>query len=338
MVKHGGNVYGRGMAPDSLLDFSSNINDFVSGSRYSMYPEIDLKKYKEKIADYARVKAENIAIGPGLNYFISHFIDFYSIRWPLIIKPAFSEYEKVASSRKLEYSNLNIDILSSRPNVINNYRYDALFIVTPVNPTGELIDIGIMEKICETSARMNAYVFIDDAFGDFVPEYSEKLAKIALNNRYVFVGRSLTKMFAMPSLRLGYLISDRSNIENIENLMETWPVCQPALDFISGTDMEYVRNRTIRRNERELKFMISKLQGMGFRILGKPVANYVSFLIEKPEEFENFALKRGILVRVLDDFPELGGKAVRIAIKKRNKNMDLVNTISDYLNFVKNSH
>lgn len=331
MVKHGGNIYNTGLSPDSIIDFSSNINEFGIRSRYAFYPETYYGKYEKKIADYAGVGAGNIVIGPGLNYFIARFFDFYSIRYPLIIKPAFSEYEKAALDRKLEYSTLKLDIVKRNAGIVRNYRYDAMFIVTPNNPTGEIVDTEIIEDLCRVSAGKNSYIFIDSAFGDFVPEYSEKLAEIALKNPNVLLGRSLTKIFAMPSLRLGYLISSEANIMNFKNLMETWSVCQPALDFISGIDMDHVRDQAIENTERERHFMISGLAKLGLQIIGEPVANYVSFSIEDPEDLEKFANQRGILVRVLDDFPELGGRAVRVSIKRRKKNELLLRTVADFL-------
>jgi threonine-phosphate decarboxylase len=47
---------------------------------------------------------------------------------------------------------------------------DMLFICTPNNPTGRLVERGAIEEILERSASHGVLVVVDEAFMDFVPQ------------------------------------------------------------------------------------------------------------------------------------------------------------------------
>jgi histidinol-phosphate aminotransferase len=85
-----------------------------------------------------------------------------------------------------------------------------IIVTTPNSPTGELISDENLQKIIDNSK--NALVMIDETYATYAGKSYAHLAK-KYNN--VAVIKSMSKDFALAGLRLGYIISDKQNINYI---------------------------------------------------------------------------------------------------------------------------
>ena len=90
-----------------------------------------------------------------------------------------------------------------------------MFIATPNNPTGLMPDTALLHKLVSLCESRHIHLIVDEAFIDFLPEGSPLTARLP-ETRYLYLLRSLTKFFAIPGLRLGYLLCGDSHI--ISNL------------------------------------------------------------------------------------------------------------------------
>jgi len=86
-----------------------------------------------------------------------------------------------------------------------------IFICNPNNPTGNIVvEKSSIEKM---PAKL---VVIDEAFMDFLPnEMDYTLVWHASKNEDIIVLRSFTKFFALPGLRIGYLISHPKTVKRL---------------------------------------------------------------------------------------------------------------------------
>lgn len=83
---------------------------------------------------------------------------------------------------------------------------DCLFLCTPNNPTGLLPERGLLEAIAQRCRALNISLILDEAFLDFIPDQPGFIPLLA-QHPHVWVLRSLTKFYAIPGLRLGYLLN-----------------------------------------------------------------------------------------------------------------------------------
>jgi len=335
---HGGDIYKfaeeNKVQLCNVLDFSASINDFIRVKNMIIkkeyienYPEINLAKYKKILAGN-EFKPENIALIPGLTAFIHTFMA--SVKGNVVIvSPTFTEYLKPQIYGKRII--VPFDILNKNPDILKNYNFDALFLVYPDSPTGQIMDSNSFHSIIEIAMKKNSTVFLDESFIWFVNNREIKEMKLIEKYSNIIIGRSMTKVISMPGLRLGYIASNYSTIGNIEKNLAPWGINEIALIYLS----KYIGNLRYlgKKTEIERNYIIKSIKDIGFRAIGKPRANYITFQL--PENIDGNNLKKylagnNIMIRLLDDYNEFGSNYIRIAIKRRAKNRILINALSAY--------
>ena len=95
------------------------------------------------------------------------------------------------------------------------------WICNPHNPTGQLWSRASLEAMLDR----HALVICDEAFLPLVPE-AEQQSMIALVAQYpnLVVIRSLTKLFGVAGLRVGYAIAQPDRLKRWKAWRDPWPV------------------------------------------------------------------------------------------------------------------
>ncbi len=343
-LEHGGNIWSAArrlnVAAADLLDFSSNLNDFpvfypdgILGNLNLLrpYPDPDHRTYMGGISTYLGIRPENIVLGPGLTHMIYKFCQAGRFRKAVIIDPSFTEYEAAcaASATQVSHARSIQDILE----MPEKADYDAVFMASPSNPAGNIISWPEMQEILWAAETGNFTVFLDEAFADFASDYDrDRACREASENPNLIVGRSLTKLFGLASLRLGFIVCTKENADMVSNVMEPWSVGQDALEFISA--MNYTQFHGLPETTAvERRWMISALADLGFTVEGDPRANY--FVVRIPDGIDEHLLEsylnsRKILVKALSDIHGKG-KFFRTAVKRHEYNMVLMESIADFM-------
>ena len=100
-------------------------------------------------------------------------------------------------------------------------RQAVLWICNPHNPTGQLWSRGSLEPLLERFAL----VICDEAFMPLVPqEVDASLIPLLESHPNLVVIRSLTKLFSIAGLRLGYALGDPVRLERWQRWRDPWPV------------------------------------------------------------------------------------------------------------------
>lgn len=318
MDEHGGNIYRYGK---DIIDFSANINPLglnkgiKKALRNSLngithYPDPDSRDLLKSIARYWKIKEENILLGNGSSELIYLVMNTFRPRKVFIPFPAFSEYERAAKTIK----------------DVRGRSLHILFICNPNNPTGSLVRIparrgGIGLRV------------IDETFMDFVPD-EDKHTMIwkAAKSRGIIVLRTFTKFFAIPGLRLGYLVAHRDLVKIMKGHQVPWNI--NSLSQAAGImlrDKEYIKKtRSFVKRERE--FLFKELSGIeGF----KPFPSVTNFILVKIDGITSTILKerlirKGILIRDCSNFRGLNNKFIRVAVRKRSENIRLIEALKYY--------
>lgn len=101
---------------------------------------------------------------------------------------------------------------------------DCLFLCTPNNPTGLLPDRRLLALIAERCQSLDIALILDEAFIDFIPDEPGFIPLLA-HNPHVWVLRSLTKFYAIPGLRLGYLVNgDARAVARMRERQMPWSI------------------------------------------------------------------------------------------------------------------
>jgi len=154
-------------------------------------------------------------------------------------------------------------------------RTRAIFINSPMNPTGTLLEDSFLKEI----ATLGVPVISDEIYHGLV--YEGKARSILEFTDKAFVLNGFSKRFAMTGLRLGYLIAPKEYMRSLQKLQQNLFICAPSIAQQAGIAAlteakEDVEKMKAIYNERRI-YMISRLKEMGFKIDVEPKGAFYIF-------------------------------------------------------------
>jgi len=339
--QHGGNIYE--VKQKSVLDFSANINPLGIPSRIEKllsrqlkdlvhYPDPRAHRLAAALARYWKVKEENVLVGNGSTELIYLILNAFGPDKVTLPAPSFTEYERAA---RISGSQVRFIHMLEGEGFCLNFQHinncDMLFVCNPNNPTGNLVVDG-RAGIGNIHAKR---IIIDEAFMDFVPnEKRYTFIPEAVRSKKIMVLRTLTKLFALPGLRVGYLIAHRDVVQTLREYQIPWSVnvlAQIAAE--QGLSEFAFIQRSKRLIEKEREFIYERLG----RISGlKPYLSVANFLLVKIKDkrltslcLKKRLLKKGILIRDCANFRGLNKQFIRVAVRTHQENMQLVQALEE---------
>lgn len=352
-VNHGGQLEELSeqyrIAPENIIDFSVNVNPLGPSEsiieilrknifQIYRYPDTESRHFRRKLADKLNLSYENIIVGNGSNELIFLLLRAYPESKVLIINPTYSEYERGArvSGANIEYLLLRWQdsfYLDKELLIQKARNCDFVFLCNPNNPTGHLTESSLIVEILR-SLPSTTFV-VDEAFMDFVDECSKyQLVSEVRNFPNLIVLRSMTKIFAIPGLRLGYLTANTETIKRMNQVREPWSV--NILAQIVGEHLleqkEYVEN-TIKFINKERLFLINELSQLGWLRVFPSSANFILSRINA-ENLDSkdlcfMLMNSGFAIRNCSNFMGLDNKFFRIAIREHFQNERLIEKFHD---------
>jgi histidinol-phosphate aminotransferase len=144
-------------------------------------------------------------------------------RRPAVVHPQFTEPDRAMAARDAAVDHVLLsDPYTLDPAAIPD-EADLVVIGNPTNPTGVLHPRTAIKAIMKSGRT----VVVDEAFMDFVPGEPESLA--SSKDEGLIVLRSLTKILAVPGLRVGYLLAAPALAQRLRDRRQAWPVNGLAL-------------------------------------------------------------------------------------------------------------
>lgn len=345
---HGGIYYHKNIK-DNIIDFSTNVNPLGPSSKVistirknlkliSSYPDPDAKELKEAIVEYADVDSEHIVVGNGANELIHLFADAFVKKGDkaVIPIPTFFEYEFACdkNSASITYVELN-DFMFSSDSMIDaiDNGTKVVFICNPNNPSGMLANRDDIERVLEHAYNNNSLVMLDECFMDFVDD-SEKHSFAKHINRYenLVVLRTLTKVFGLAGLRVGYCLAGKKIAKILNRVKVPWSInalAQKAA-VVALNDIAYL-NRTKSLIRRERKYLYNNIAKMHQYRPYRTDTNFFLIKLVKSDSLsvQERLLKKRMLVRDCSTFTGMSTDFIRVAVQKHDANKLLINALKE---------
>ncbi len=360
---HGGNILQYGYK-SGIIDFSANINPTglskkavkilkdLGRLKYftENYPEILPESFIQALSDYHGIDKKYIFPGAGASDLIFNIVDILNPNNIIIVEPSFSEYERAAVKRAGKSKIIHINTYFSEnfelkekslskllENIKKLDKNDLIFIASPSNPAGAVTFADTVTEILKRIKTKNAFLILDESFMDFCEEFSSK-SFIGSGGKFdnLIIIRSMTKFFAMPGLRLGYIFANNKIITKFAGSLPPWKVSSLASEIASESlkDKDYIlRSRNLLYElKKDLNEKFKKLKS--FEMIPS-AANFFLIKIKNcgfnSEDLKNYLLKSGILIRYCGDYRGLDGKYFRIAVRKKSDNDYLIRKLKDFV-------
>ncbi len=330
------------LEPHTLLDFSSNVNPYgpprrvaeaVAALDYGAYPDRSCFRLRQAIAELHGVDPDHVLVGNGSNELI-HLLARALLQpgdSALVIGPTFGEYARaseLAGANVLLWCGcrdhgFQIDhvLIVER---IQRQRPRLVWLCSPNNPTGIAISAEGLVALAGACREMGSRLIVDRAYADMLRDAVPDAVDTAELHSFVIQLHSLTKLYALAGLRLGYLVAHHEVIERVAAYQPTWSVnsAAQAAGLAALGDKEFVRV-TLPRLWQSSDQLRRELRALGLTVLPSRLP-FMLVHTGNGAATRKDLLQQGCVVRDCASFglPEY----VRVAPRKPEENLILVNT------------
>lgn len=314
--------------PGRVIDFSTNTNalpwdvrfDFDLRGLMSDYPDDEAVLLRDLLARSHNCSPEEILVTNGSNeaiYLLASYCKPSETNY--ILQPSYGEYARALGAWGIQSAGVfALDELKAGAG--------SVWICNPNNPSGTWISPQILAGTI--ASHPETTFIIDEAYIDFLTEEREKIDFTEFSNLVIL--RSLTKLYHLCGVRLGYVMADRCIIRRLKLRQPTWSVNSVAQAAAAAflRDEDYPR-KTREFYRAETPRFIARIKDAGFNV-SPTCVNFFLVETEDDERLITFLLRRGLVVRHTRNFPGLDGRYVRIATRLPRENDVLADALKEF--------
>ena len=249
----------------------------------------DLGKYPDQsliyqyLSRYLKVKKENILLSSGIDGSIKSILEIFLKPNDKIacLNPSYAMYNVYSKIFKLNLiqipydKNFKLDKIKLIKTIKSGIK--VLFLPNPNQPIEDnlsLKDLKILAKTCE---RFKVLMVVDEAYHMFGSQTSLSLISRFEN---VIILRTFSKSFGLPSIRLGYILSNK----NIIKIFNTFRLSYES-NFLTDKVVTYflqnikIVENYIKKVKQGREFIKSELRKINLKVIGGK-SNYLLIIFE----------------------------------------------------------
>ncbi len=196
-------------------------------------------------------------------------------------------------------------------------RIRLVFLTSPNNPTGDVMDLPLLEDIL-AAAQGRSLVVVDEAYAEFCDRSSATVLLERCENLVVL--RTLSKAWASAGLRCGTVLAQPSVVGLLRRIIAPYPLPSPVVGLalrMLEPDMMAKQKELLDQMTENKAYLLDILAGRRFiRDLLPGEANFVLLRTESPEELMTFCAQRNVILRGFPADPLLRDH-IRISVGSR---------------------
>lgn len=275
----------------------ANENPYNNG--VNRYPDPYQSELKKELAKIKGVSTKNMLLGNGSDEVLD--LLFRAFCEPkqdnvVVTSPSYGMYKVLANLNNVELKEVLLEedfsLNSNKILEAVNENTKMILLCSPNNPTGNVIDFEVIEKLL---INTNCLVVIDEAYIDFSTKNSsiEKLSKY----KQLIVSQTLSKFYGMAGIRLGMCFASEEIITILNRIKPPYNVNvltqNKALELLKNYDNSY-KNEVIEQR----KLLSDSLAEFPFVVKVYPSdANFILIKTTDANTIYNELIKKQIVVR-----------------------------------------
>ena len=332
---------------DAQVILSANENNFGIPARVheqmqnalrktllNRYPDPLAHDLRSEIASWHAVNPQNVLLGNGGDELIFNLLLAFGgpRRKMLNCPPTFSIYAlyaQLTGTKVVHVPRLPETFqLDTQAVAAAAQDCDLVFLTTPNNPTGDVID---REWIARFAAATPALVIVDEAYGDFLAAESSCIPLVS-EHENLAVLRTLSKAFALAGARCGYLIASQSVIDGLAAVRQPYSVnvLTQAVAVTAVREREAFQPAIsqIKAERERLREELSQINGVQ---VWPSAANFILVRLPNAHKIHKILQEKySILVRDFSCSPSLAN-CLRISIGTPQENDQLIRAITEII-------
>ena len=318
------------------LDLQQALGERLGQVAINRYPGTRVADVVTALTAFAQVPAGcRLILGNGSDELINLLALACDVPGATVLAPVpgFVMYEMAAKLQGLAFvgvpltADFELDA-SAMLDAIATHRPAITYIAYPNNPTANLFDDGVIDRIVAAVGAQSGLVVFDEAYQPFASRtWMQRMAA----HPHVLVMRTLSK-FGLAGVRLGYLVGAAALIDEIDKVRPPYNVgvlnAEATLFALEHAD-EFARQAAVLRSERaRLSEALAALPGV--RAFPSE-ANMI--LVRVPDAAALFAAlkQRGVLVKQVSGLHSLLANCLRLTVGAPDENDLLISALQNAL-------
>lgn len=196
-----------------------------------------------------------------------------------------------------------------------------IYVNSPLNPCGHILSAAALSNLLALAHQHSAPLVFDSVYDSFVfgdPSLATPLS-LTQDWRRVYVVNSMSKNYGSPGLRIGWIISSRSNVDALTTVLEreNIAVCGVAQDLacarLAEGNAELVD--VVRAGRRLLLTHLPRIEGVSFDAPAGGTQIFARVPVDDVEQFCDFALvEQGLSMVSSSNYEGVTGPWVRLPL------------------------
>ena len=303
------------------------------------YPESVLSELQEELANYSGVKQSQVIVGGDgadeiIDVLAKTFIDEGDEF--IVPLPSYMYYEYLLQQygARPVYAKWNLDENKlDKDSIVNaiNEKTKMIFLCTPNNPTGTLIDKEVIKEIA--SNNPDILVVVDEAYF----EYSEVTNKDLIDEYgNIFIIRTMSKVMGLAGMRVGYGLACNEIIEYMHRIKPVFSLTRLSYVATLNTlrDKKYIEE-SIEKGIESRQYLYDELSKIDSLNVFPSKSNFMLIGIKDTgftaSELSLELMKNGVIVRDCTSFKGLDEYWIRISICTLDEDEKFIKIIKEVL-------
>lgn len=336
---HGDDAYKFGRP--ITADFSSNVCCGVDLSPLKRrlcqrldcighYPEPEPFTLEARLAHYHHLPIGSVCVTNGATEAIYLIAQTFRGTNSAIVQPTFSEYGDAC-----RLHGHRVTSLYTLPSEREAYRLPEevrmLWLCNPNNPTGTVLN---RHWLLELIGRNPQVCFVMDHSYEYFTLQPLLSATEAAGMPHVLLLHSMTKCYAIPGLRLGYVTGDAGLLQRLRTNRMPWSVNGLAIEAgLHMLEHDVLRSSDVATYLQETARLRRMLEALGGLNVWETDTHFmlVQLRIGKASALKEYLIeKHGTLIRDASNFEGLDDRFFRIATQTPKENDRLVEAIAQW--------
>ncbi len=293
------------------------LHKFVDSGRLQVYPEYG--NVNEIVAQYAGCQANEVMLTNGADQAIDVIMRAFLDAGDKVIipSPSFAMFYQSACLQDAEilkprYAGETLDFPFTEVLKFLDQDPKLLVLCNPNNPTGTAISLEDVRRTLEKASTKGIAVLHDEAYFEFSGITAKDFLKDFDN---LFITRTLSKQFGVVSSRIGYVMSQEQNIEQLLKIRGPYDVNMFAVQaLIAAFENPEYSKTYIQEVMQKAKPMLENFLHRQRITFYPSKGNFILIKPENPQKILEGLRARGILIRPREDPPG----TLRISIGRVN--------------------
>ncbi|MES2979396.1 MAG: histidinol-phosphate transaminase [Pseudomonadota bacterium] len=317
------------------VELQEELGKRLGALAINRYPDGRVNDLRHALAAYAGMPPGfDIMLGNGSDELISLLAMAFDVEGGAVLAPVpgFVMYAMSAQLQGLQFVGvpLTADFELDEPamlQAIATHRPSIVYLAYPNNPTANLWDDAVIEKIVERVGEQGGIVVMDEAYQPFSSKsYIDRVAR----HSHVLLMRTLSK-FGLAGVRLGYMIGPAALIAEVDKVRPPYNISvlnyECALFALEHQEVFAAQAADLVQQRERL---IKALRDLGLKVWNSD-ANMI--LVRFPDSARTFeALRaRRVLVKNISKMHPLLNGCLRLTVGTADENTQLLDALKTSL-------